>query len=145
MGGSKIEGIFNLGGNLLTLVQLIKSRDRDTLMHYAKLCVDNMYPRICNYHSSMITISLVQGEVLGGGFETALSSNIIVAEQRARMGLPEILFNLFPGMGAYSLLARRVGPRLAEEMMLSGNLYPATKLHEMGLVDMVVPEGQGAR
>ncbi len=59
------------------------------------------------------------------------------------MGLPEILFNLFPGMGAYSLLARRVGPRLAEEMILSGNLYPAARLHEMGIVDMVVPEGRG--
>jgi DSF synthase len=59
------------------------------------------------------------------------------------MGLPEILFNLFPGMGAYSLLARRVGPRLAEEMILSGNLYSAARLHELGLVDMVVPAGQG--
>ena len=108
VGGSRIEGIFSLGGNLANLVLLIKSRDHDTLMHYAKLCVDNMYQRICSYGSPMTTISLVQGEALGGGFETALSSNVIIAERRSRMGLPEILFNLFPGNGAYSLLARRV-------------------------------------
>jgi len=143
VGGSKLEGIFNLGGNLLTLVQLIKTRDRDTLMHYAKLCVDNMYPRICNYNSPLITISLVQGEALGGGFETVLSSNVIIAEQRARMGLPEILFNLFPGAGAYSLLARRVGIKLAEEMIFSGRIYSAADLHKMGVVDVLVDDGLG--
>ncbi|HYS58041.1 MAG TPA: crotonase/enoyl-CoA hydratase family protein, partial [Burkholderiales bacterium] len=99
VGGSRIEGIFSLGGNLANLVSLIKSGDHDTLAHYAKLCVDNMYQRLCGYGSPMITISLVQGEALGGGFETALSSNVIVAERRSRMGLPEILFNLFPGNG----------------------------------------------
>src|SRR5437899_11523026 len=91
VGGSKIEGIFNLGGNLLTLVQLIKSRDRDTLMHYAKLCVDNMYPRLCNYHSSRIRISLVRGAAVGGGLGAALSSNVTAAEPRPRMTLPGIL------------------------------------------------------
>jgi len=100
VGGSRVEGIFSLGGNLANLVELIKAGDHDTLMHYASLCVDNMYQRICSYNSPMITISLVQGEALGGGFETALSSSVIVAERRSRMGLPEILFNLFPGNGA---------------------------------------------
>ena len=143
VGGSRIDGIFSLGGNLAWVVPLIKSRDRDTLMRYAKLCVDNMYLRICNYNSPMITISLVQGKALGGGFETALSSNVIIAERRSRMGLPEILFNLFPGMGAYSLLARRVGIKLAEEMIFSGRIYTAAELHEMGVVDVVVEDGTG--
>jgi DSF synthase len=141
--GSRIESIFSLGGNLAWVVPLIKSRDRGTLMHYAKLCVDNMYARICNYHSPMITISLVQGEALGGGFETALASNVIIAERHSRMGLPEILFNLFPGMGAYSLLGRRVGMKRAEEMIFSGRIYTAAELHEMGVVDIVAEDGAG--
>jgi DSF synthase len=141
--GSRIEGIFSLGGNLAWFVPLIKSRDRDTLMRYAKLCVDNIYSRICNYHSPMTTISLVQGEALGGGFETALASNVIIAERRSRMGLPEILFNLFPGMGAYSLLGRRMGIKRAEEMIFSGNIYTAAELHEMGVVDVLVEDGTG--
>src|SRR5256712_12948185 len=143
VGGSRVEGIFSLGGNLASLVELIKAGDHDRLMHYASLCVDNMYQRICSYNSPMITISLVQGEALGGGFETALSSNVIVAERRSRMGLPEILFNLFPGNGAYSLLARRVGMKRAEEMILSGRVYTAEELHEAGIVDVLAEDGTG--
>ena len=143
VGGSRVEGIFSLGGNLANLVELIKAGDHDTLMYYAKLCVDNMYQRICGYNSPMITISLVQGEALGGGFETALSSNVIVAERRSRMGLPEILFNLFPGNGAYSLLARRMGMKRAEEMILSGRVYTAEELHEAGVVDVLAEDGTG--
>ncbi len=121
--GSRMKGVFNLGGDLSYFMQCIERGDRDALMHYATLCIDNLYPRINNYFvPNLITISLVQGDALGGGFEGALASNVIIAEEQAKMGLPEILFNLFPGMGAYSLLARRVGPRLAEEMILSGNL-----------------------
>jgi DSF synthase len=143
VGASRIENVFSLGGNLNILLPLIKSGDRDTLMRYSKLCIDALYPRICGYHSQIITISLVQGEALGGGFETALSSSVIVAEKRARMGLPEIMFNLFPGMGAYSLLARRVGMRCAEEMILSGRIYTASELHQMGVVDVLVEDGTG--
>ncbi len=143
VGASKIENVFNLGGDLALFVQLVKSHDLDTLTHYAKLCVDNMYARVCNYNSCMTTISLVQGEALGGGFESALSSNVIIAERRARMGFPEILFNLFPGMGAYSLLGRRVGMKGAEKMILSGRLYAAEELYELGVVDLLVEDGTG--
>lgn len=143
VGASRIEGIFSLGGNLTNLVQLIRSGDRYTLARYAKLCVDNMYPRLCNYNSPITTISLVQGEALGGGFETALASNVIIAERRSQMGLPEILFNLFPGNGAYSLLARRVGTKRAEEMIFSGRVYTAAQLHEMGVVDVLAEDGAG--
>jgi DSF synthase len=140
---SKTENIFNFGGDLALFVRLVKSRDRDALAHYAKLCVRNMYSRICNYNSPMTTISLVQGEALGGGFETVLSSNVIIAERCARMGMPEILFNLFPGMGAYSLLARRLGMKRAEEMIFSGRIFTATELHEAGVVDILVDDGLG--
>ena len=142
--GSRLKGVYNLGGDLAYFMQCIERRDRDALLHYATLCVDNLYPRILNHRvPNLITIALVQGDALGGGFEGALANDVIIAEEQAKMGLPEILFNLFPGMGAYSLLARRVGPRMAEEMILSGNLYSATRLHEMGIVDMVVPQGRG--
>ena len=59
------------------------------------------------------------------------------------MGLPEILFNLFPGMGACSLLARRIGLRAAEELILSGKILTAAELHKLGVVDVVATDGQG--
>lgn len=142
--GSRIPRVFNLGGDLALFVLLIKSRDREALAHYARLCVDNMYPRTQNFFSPTLTkIALVQGDALGGGFECALASDLIVAEESAQLGFPEILFNLFPGMGAYSLLSRRIGMRAAEEMILSGRILPAAKLHEMGVVDVLVKDGEG--
>ncbi len=142
--GSRLKGIYNLGGDLAYFMHCIARRDRDALMSYATLAIDNLYSRIRNHFiPNLITISLVQGDALGGGFEGVLANDVIIAEEQVKMGLPEILFNMFPGMGAYSLLARRIGPQLAEKMILSGNLYSAAKLHEMGLVDVVVPRGQG--
>ncbi len=142
--GSKTPGIFNLGGDLALFVLLIKSRDREALAHYARRCIDCIYPRIHNYFSpTLTTISLVQGDALGGGFETVLSSDVIVAEESANMGLPEVLFNLFPGMGAYSLLARRIGVKAAEDLILSGRILSAAKLHEMGIVDVLAKDGEG--
>jgi DSF synthase len=142
--GSRTPGVFNLGGDLSLFVMLIKTRDRDALAHYAKLCIDVQYPRSQSFFSPTLTsISLVQGDALGGGFECALAADVIVAEESAVLGFPEILFNLFPGMGAYSLLARRIGRRAAEELILSGRMLPAYKLHEMGVVDVLAPNGQG--
>jgi DSF synthase len=142
--GSRVPQVFNLGGDLALFVLLIKSRDRDALAHYAKLCIDNMYPRVHNFFSPTLTkIALVQGDALGGGFECALASDVIVAEEGTQLGFPEILFNLFPGMGAYSLLSRRIGMRAADELILSGRVLPAQELHAMGVIDVLAKKGEG--
>ena len=141
---SRIPGIFNVGGDLALFSMLIKAGDRQALEQYAKLCIDNIYPRTRAFFSPTLTkIALVQGDALGGGFECALASDVIVAEESAQMGLPEILFNLFPGMGACSLLARRIGIRAAEELILSGKIMSAAELHKMGVVDVLATDGQG--
>lgn len=142
--GSRTPGVFNLGGDLALFVLLIKSREREALAHYARLCIDNIFPRMQNYFCPWLTtVSLVQGDALGGGLETALASDIVIAEEGAQMGLPEILFNLFPGMGALSLLSRRLGMRAAEEMITSGRILSAGKLYELGLVDILAKPGEG--
>ena len=142
--GSRIPGVFSLGGDLGLFMMLIKSQSREELAHYARMCIDNMYARIQNYYApNMVTISMLQGDALGGGLECALSSDVVIAEESVQMGLPEILFNLFPGMGAYSLLARRIGMRKAEEMILSGRMLSAKAMHEAGLVDVLAKDGEG--
>ena len=141
---SRVQRVFNLGGDLALFMLLIRARDREALAHYARLCIDNIHSQIQHYQCpTLTTISLVQGDALGGGFEMALCSDVIVAEESAMLGLPEILFNLFPGMGAYSLLARRASPRVAEELILSGKVLPAARLHEMGIVDVLAKDGEG--
>ena len=144
VGASRAQRAYNLGGDLGLFMLLIKAHDRTALARYAEKCIDNLYARITHYGSpTLTTISLVQGDALGGGFECALSSDVIVAEESAQMGLPEIMFNLFPGMGAYQLLARRIGVRAAEQLILSGRVLPAKKLHEMGVIDVLAKDGQG--
>ena len=140
---SKVPGVFNLGGDLSLFRNLIVNGEREKLFRYAKACIDVLYPNIINYNLPITTISLVQGDALGGGFEAALSSDVIIAEKSAQMGLPEVLFNLFPGMGAYSLIGRRLGVKRAEDFILSGRIYTAEELFEIGLVDVVAEDGQG--
>ena len=88
-------------------------------------------------------MALVQGDALGGGFEHALAFDILVAEKSARLGLPEILFNLFPGMGAYSFLRQRLGRKDTERFILDGKLFTAGELYDMGVVDILAEDGMG--
>ena len=143
--GSKHPKVFNLGGDLSLFLELIKTRNREALMHYGRLCIEGLHTRISGYKSSVITITMLQGDAFGGGLEFALSSNIIVAEQGTRLGFPEILFNLFPGMGAYTLLYRKVGMKITEELITSGNTYTAEDLMKMGVVDALVPSGEAEK
>jgi DSF synthase len=140
---SDVPGAFNLGGDLDLFRKLIASRDRQGLFRYAKSCIDVLYPNLCGLERDLTTVSLVQGDALGGGFEAAMSSQVLIAERRARFGLPEVLFNLFPGMGAYSILSRKIGEAKAERMILSGKIYSAEELHEMGIIDVLAEDGQG--
>ncbi|MCA1926279.1 MAG: crotonase/enoyl-CoA hydratase family protein [Thiobacillus sp.] len=141
---SKIADTFSLGGDLNLFMQHIQARDRESLYHYAVSCVECSYAVHSHLNRPNVTsIALVQGQALGGGFESALAANVLVAERGTKMGLPEILFNLFPGMGAMTFLGRKVGHHLAEKIIRSGKLYLAEELYEMGVVDVLAEPGEG--
>ncbi len=140
---SRIPGVFSLGGDLALFRTLVRRGERDALLRYGRECVDLVYTTAVSYDLPVITISLVQGQALGGGFECALAANVVVAERGARFGLPEVLFNLFPGMGAYQLLSRRLPPARAEQLILGGRTYSAEECYDMGLVDVLAEEGEG--
>lgn len=140
--GSRTPGVFNLGGDLDLFTAKIRAGDRQALIAYGQSCVRILHRNMNTLGLPMITIGLAQGDALGGGFESLLSFNVIIAERGAKFGFPETIFGLFPGMGAYSLVARRCGAAFAEEMMLSGQTYSADEMKEAGLVHMVVEPGQ---
>lgn len=141
--GSDVPGVFNLGGDLKFFVDMITSGDRQTLQRYAELSIDVLYANFVNLNSNLQTISLIKGTALGAGFEAALSSDYIIAEVGSRFKFPEVVFNMFPGMGAYSFLARRLSPALVEKMIVTAEGYTAEDLHEMGIVDVVADPGEG--
>lgn len=143
---SSIPGVYNLGGDLSLFHRLILEKDRPNLLRYARACIDPLYMIAAHLNRpNLKTITLVQGDALGGGFECALSGNTLIAERGSKLGFPEILFNLFPGMGALSLLGRRVGHQKAEKIILSGKLYLAEELYEMGVIDVLAEPGEGER
>ena len=137
------RGVYNFGGNLAYFADCIRRKDREGLREYAYACIDVVYGNAMAFHTPLITIALVQGDALGGGFECALSFDVLVAEKSAKMGLPEVLFNLFPGMGAYSFLSRKIGTAAAEKLIMSGTVYTAEELHRLGVVDVLAEDGQG--
>jgi DSF synthase len=143
VGGSRLPGIYNLGGDLGFFAACICTGDREGLRSYAYDCVDVGYHVSIGFNAPLITIALVQGDALGGGFEGALSFDVLIAERSARFGLPEILFNLFPGMGAFSFLSRKLDAARAQRMIMSGRIYSAEELFELGLVDVIAEDGEG--
>jgi DSF synthase len=140
---SRTRGTYSLGGDLSFFAESVRTGNRAAVNAYAHHCIDVVWQHVISFNRPLITMALVQGDALGGGFETALSCDVIVAEKSAKMGLPEVLFNLFPGMGAYSFLTRRIGPTEAHRMVTSGTIYTADQLHAMGLVDVVAEDGEG--
>ncbi len=141
--GSTDKKVFNLGGDLVYFIELIEAGDEEGLSDYANRCIDIQYASVSHYDIPFTSIACVAGEALGGGFEAALSANVLVAEQKARFGFPEITFGMFPGMGALSLLLRKISPALAHRIIMDHRMYSATELYEMGVVDILAPDGEG--
>jgi DSF synthase len=141
--GSRAPGVFCFGGDLQLFERLIRSGDRDGLARYGYRCVEILHRNMHALDLPMLTVGLVQGAALGGGFEALLSFDYIVAERDATFGLPEILFGLFPGMGAHAILSRKLGSAMADRLIVSNHTYTAEEMYELGLVHQLAENGEG--
>jgi DSF synthase len=140
---SDVPGVFNFGGDLSLFVLLIRARDIDSLRMYGRRCVDLIWWMENASSLGVHTTVLVQGDTLGGGLESVMPFHKVIFERSAQAGFPEVLFNLFPGMGAWNFTIRKAGFSVANEMILSGKLYTADQLFRRQLVDLVVEDGDG--
>jgi DSF synthase len=140
---SDVTGVFNFGGDLSLFVLLIRARDLDSLRMYGRRCIDLVWWLEHAAKRGVHTTVLVQGDTLGGGLESVMPFHKIIFERSAQAGFPEVLFNLFPGMGAWNFTIRKAGFSVANEMILSGRLYTADQLYRRHLVDLVVEDGEG--
>ena len=84
-------------------------------------------------------IALIQGFALGGGLELALACDLLLLEEKAKIGLPEVTLGLFPSFGGTHRLVRAVGFYKAKEMIFSGAFYSAQEAYDMGLAQAVLP------
>ena len=140
---SDVPGVFNFGGDLSLFVLLIRARDIESLSLYGRRCVDLVWWMENASQLGVHTTVLVQGDTLGGGLESVMPFHKVIFERSAQAGFPEVLFNLFPGMGAWNFTIRKSSFAVANEMILSGRLYTAEQLQRRHLVDMVVEDGEG--
>lgn len=88
------------------------------------------------------TIAAIQADALGGGLELALCCDLRVADERAKLGLPEVRLGVMPGSGGTQRLPRIVGPARAKEMILMGELLDANQAAAIGLVNRVAAAGE---
>jgi DSF synthase len=139
--GSLVPEIFNVGGDLNFFVDAIRSGKQEPLMAYARSCIDGVHEIFSGFGTNAISIAMIEGTALGGGFEAALAHHYVLAQNDAKMGFPEIAFNLFPGMGGYSLVERKTTMRLAEELISTGESHTGEWFAERGLVDRTFQPG----
>lgn len=85
-------------------------------------------------------IGVINGYALGGGCELAMACDILVASEGARFGQPEVNLGIIPGYGGTQRLPRLVGRNRAKELVLTGEMIPAQRAYEIGIVNRVVPQ-----
>jgi enoyl-CoA hydratase len=95
--------------------------------------------------SPLTTIAAVHGVVFGGGFELALTCDLIIADKTARFCFPELRLGLIPGFGGIPRLKRDLGNAVVRDLLLTGRSFNATKVQQAGLVSQVVAEGEALR
>ncbi|MBO6055581.1 MAG: enoyl-CoA hydratase/isomerase family protein [Alphaproteobacteria bacterium] len=98
--------------------------------------IDYKWERILNV--KIPVISGVEKYALGGGFELALASDIIIANENAKFGFPEVNLGLMPGLGGTQLLTRIVGSKKASELIMSGDFIDAKEALQLNIVSKVL-------
>jgi enoyl-CoA hydratase len=98
--------------------------------------------RLMRMGSPKPMIAAVEGYALAGGFELALTCDLIVASREARFGLPEVRRMLVANSGGLLRLPARIGHQAAAEIALTGEPMGAERLYDLGLVNRLVEEGE---
>lgn len=85
------------------------------------------------------TIAAVNGHAVGGGLELALACTLRIADQRAKLGMPEARLGILPGTGGLARLPRLIQPSTAARLLLTGDLVSGAEAEGLGMVDFAVP------
>ena len=140
---SSIAGVFNLGGDLELFSNAIDRGDADAMRDYGRLATTGCHGMVDGFGAGLVTVALVQGLALGGGFEVARCCDYVVAEEGASFQLPETKFSLFPANGAVSVMSRRLDRRLMSALYLDAKEIKAEDGLANGVVDIIAAKGSG--
>ena len=103
---------------------------------------DRGFAGICERPPRKPLIAAVEGYALAGGCEVVLACDLVVAANNATFGVPEVKRGLVPGSGGMVHLPSRIPYHIAMEAVLTGDMFPAQRLHQYGLINQLVEPGQ---
>ncbi len=130
--GSRYPGVFNLGGDLQFVADRAEARDLGALIAYGNTCVDVLHQNMVSLDLPIVTIALIQGDAIGGGFESALSFDVLIAERGARFSFPEPAVRHVSRRWSPCHSYTQLNAAQAEKLMLSGRTYTAEEMYELG-------------
>jgi DSF synthase len=134
--------IATLGGDLDFYLDCLAKGDRAGLAEYARVSVESICWNASSLRGAAITLSTMEGKAFGGGIDAYCSCNVTIAEKQVTFRYPEVKFNHFPITGV-SVLSRRVGPRDANTILVTGDEYTAEQFAAMGGLDATPATGEG--
>jgi len=139
---STLKSGFCAGADLRELYQWIQQYGQAEVAKHAREYLERIHAVMNALDSSpLTTIAAVQGVTFGGGFELALTCDLIIADKLARFCFPELRLGLIPGYGGIPRLKRDLGNAVVRDLLLTGRSFNSTKAQQIGLVSQVVAEG----
>ena len=143
---SALNSGFCAGADLRELYQRSQAMEKSQALRGVRDFLERIH-RVLNRidASPLTTIAAVHGVTFGGGFELALTCDLIIADKMARFCFPELRLGLIPGFGGIPRLKRDLGNAVVRDLLLTGRSFNATKAQQIGLVSQVVSEGEAIR
>jgi enoyl-CoA hydratase len=143
---SELKAGFCAGADLRELFQRSQEMDRSEAAKGVRDFLERIH-RVLNLidGAPLTTIAAVHGVTFGGGFELALTCDLIIADKMARFCFPELRLGLIPGFGGIPRLKRELGNGVVRDLLLTGRSFNAAKAQQIGLVSQVVGEGEALR
>ena len=143
---SSLKSGFCAGADLRELYQWIQEYGQAEVTKHARDYLVRIHAVMNALDMSpLTTIAAVHGVTFGGGFELALTCDLIIADKMARFCFPELRLGLIPGYGGIPRLKRDLGNAVVRDLLLTGRSFNSTKAQQIGLVSQVVSEGEALR
>lgn len=143
---STVRGGFSAGADLRELYNGLRDRPESEHEQGIREFIDRIHAVMNRLDMlPLTTIGLIHGICFGGGFELALTCDILIAERSARFGFPELRLGIIPGFGGIPRLRRDVSNAVVRDLLLTGRSINAKKAQTVGMVSQVVPTGEGLR
>lgn len=143
---STVRGGFSAGADLRELYEGLRKRPEREHEAALREFIDRIHSVMDRLDMlPLTTIGVVHGICFGGGFELALTCDILIAERSARFGFPELRLGIIPGFGGIPRLRRDVSNAVVRDLLLTGRSINAKKAQQIGLVSQMVPAGEGLR